>query len=190
LSFSGAVKNANVESGGRLCPRRPLAVDPGRLEELREQVAVVRPAVDLPSRTVSTVAGIVVPFASIVVGAGITYVINVRQRRRNYVEDLMNAAIASAAAAEVSVDFLASAGPSPHMTDDDYERFQSRLVTEGMKRWATSVADATSRLLAWCPIARRLASSCLQPGLAASRHRQAHHCRATDCDLTHRGTER
>jgi hypothetical protein len=62
---------------------------------------------------VSTVAGIVVPFVSIVVGAGITYVINVRQRRRNYVEDLMNAAIASVATAEVSVDFLASAAPSP-----------------------------------------------------------------------------
>lgn len=93
------------------------------------------------------------------IGAGITYAINVRQRRRNYVEDLVNAAIAAVGAAEVSVDFLASVGPSPHMTGADYASFQSWLVTEGMKRWATNVADANvalARVLPYRPALRDL----------------------------------
>jgi hypothetical protein len=48
------------------------------------------------------------PLLSTLLGGGITYWVNVRQRRRTYVEDLFNAAIAAVAAAEVSVDLCLS----------------------------------------------------------------------------------
>lgn len=53
---------------------------------------------------------ILLQIVSIFVGAAITYVMNVRQRRRTYEEDLVNAAIAAVAAAEISVDYIASVG--------------------------------------------------------------------------------
>ena len=54
-----------------------------------------------------TAWNIALPFASTVLGAGITYAVNVRQRRRIYHEEVLDGAIAVVAAAEISVDFIA-----------------------------------------------------------------------------------
>jgi hypothetical protein len=55
----------------------------------------------------STVVSVAVPLAATMVGAGITYAVNLRHRQRTYVEHLVNAPIT---AAEVSVDFLVIRG--------------------------------------------------------------------------------
>jgi hypothetical protein len=115
---------------------------------------------------------ILLPFASTFVGAAITYLINVRQRRLSYEENLLNAAIEAVAAAEISVDFLASAGRSSHMTDQDFAEFQSWLVIDGMKAWATKVAranEALARVLPYKPELERLLP--FQPDAS---HRGAH----------------
>lgn len=91
------------------------------------------------------------PFAAILMGAGITYLINVRQRRRNYVEDLFNLAIAAVSAAEVSVDYLASVGRPTYMSDEDFATLQSWVVMEGMKNWATKVSEANEALARVAP---------------------------------------
>jgi hypothetical protein len=47
-----------------------------------------------------TVFNAIIPLVSLLIGSGITYLVNVGSRRRNYVEDLINQAIASVAAVE------------------------------------------------------------------------------------------
>lgn len=104
-----------------------------------------------------TVWNIALPLASTLIGAGITYVINVRQRRRIYHEDVVNAAIAAVAAAEISVDFIADVSRPEHMSLDDFAQFQSWLVTEGVKAWATKVAQANEALARVLPYEPALA---------------------------------
>jgi hypothetical protein len=55
------------------------------------------------------------------------------------------------------------------MTDDDYKRFQSWLVTEGMKRWATNIAEANVALARVAP--HRPALGELLPYSPDSQHR-------------------
>ena len=92
------------------------------------------------------VVDLVIPLASTLVGAVITYVVNVRVRRRTYVEDLFNRAIAAVAAADASVDFMAGVGRPKHLSDDEYDALQKWMVTEGLKNWTTKVAVANEAL--------------------------------------------
>lgn len=94
----------------------------------------------------TTVVDALLPLLAILLGAGITYWVNVRQRQRTYVEELFDSAMAAVSAAEVSVDFLAQAGQPQHMTDEDYATFQSWLVTENLKNWANKVREANEAL--------------------------------------------
>jgi hypothetical protein len=68
----------------------------------------------------------------------------------------VNAAIAAVAAAEISVDYLASIGRPIHMnmSNDDYVQVPRWLVTKGVKAWATKVAqtnEALSRVVPYIP---------------------------------------
>jgi hypothetical protein len=92
------------------------------------------------------VVSTVLPLASTLIGAGITYAINVRVRRRTYQDDLVNSAIAAVAAAEASIDFIATVTRPVHMTAEDFGEFERWLVAEGMKTWATKVAQANQAL--------------------------------------------
>lgn len=105
-------------------------------------------------------------------GAGITYLINVRQRRTTYIEDLINAAIATVAAAEVSVDYLAAVGRPTYMSDEDFKQYQSWLVMEGMKAWATKVAQANEALARVLPYRPEIAD--LLPFSPDATHRGTH----------------
>jgi hypothetical protein len=93
-----------------------------------------------------TVLNIALPLLSVLFGAAITYWLNVRDRRRNYVENLFNEAIAATAAAEASIDYIAAAGKPTYMTDVDFQEFNRWLVTEGMKTWATNSVRANEAL--------------------------------------------
>ncbi len=119
-----------------------------------------------------TPLSLLLPFVSTLLRAAITYAINVRHRRRTYLEDLVNAAIAAAAAAEISVDYLASVGRPTYMADDDFEKLQSWLVMEGMKAWATKVAEANEALARVLPYQPTLAP--LLPFSPDATHRGTH----------------
>jgi hypothetical protein len=55
-----------------------------------------------------TVVNIALPLVGIAVGAVITYVLYVRARRRTYIDDLFNQAVAAVAAVDASVDYTSS----------------------------------------------------------------------------------
>lgn len=93
-----------------------------------------------------TVLSALLPLVAVLAGAGITYWINVRQRRQNYIEDLFNAAIAAVSSAEASVDYLASVGRPTYMSDEGFAELQKWIVMEGMKSWATKQAQANAAL--------------------------------------------
>jgi hypothetical protein len=56
-------------------------------------------------------ADVVVPLASVLLGAAITYWLNVRTRRRTKVEDIFHDAIAAVAVAQASRGYTAGVGP-------------------------------------------------------------------------------
>jgi hypothetical protein len=100
----------------------------------------------------------VLPLASTLLGAGITYSVNVRVRRRTYVEDLFNQAIAAVAAAEASVNYLSGTGRPQHLDDREYEELQKWMVTEGLKNWTIKCAAAGEALARVLPYHDELAS--------------------------------
>lgn len=73
---------------------------------------------------------VTLPLVSVLLGGAITYSLNVRTRRRSYVEDLFNQAIA-AVAANASIDYLTNVGRPAHLSDDEYAELQKWLVLEG-----------------------------------------------------------
>ena len=114
----------------------------------------------------------VVPLTSVALGAVITYRINVRQRHRNYIDDLFKDAIAAVAAAEFSVDYIASVGRPEHITDADLASLQSWMVLEGNKNWANKLREANDALAKVVPYAPHVAD--LLPFSPDSQHRGTH----------------
>jgi len=102
---------------------------------------------------------VLLPLISTLLGAGITYAVNVRDRRRTYVEDLFNQAIAAVAAAESSVNYTAGAGRPLHLTDAEYSDLQKWMVSEGLKNWVGKCADANEAVARVVPYHPELASA-------------------------------
>jgi hypothetical protein len=102
---------------------------------------------------------IVLPLVSTFVGAGITYALNVRARRRNYKEDMFNQAIAAVMAADASVDYTTGVGRPMHLGDDEYLDVLKWMNTEAIKNWVTKVTqanEALARVVAYEPELERL----------------------------------
>jgi hypothetical protein len=97
-----------------------------------------------------------IPVLSVLVGAAITYWLNVRTRNRTRTEDIYHDAIAAVAVAAASKNFITQVGRWQGATDDEYDAFTSRLGQEGNERYIKAVADARSA------IAR---ASAYEPGL-------------------------
>jgi hypothetical protein len=106
-----------------------------------------------------TAIEILLPFLSTAVGAWVTYVVNVRQRRSNYVEDLFNQAIAAVAAAEASQKFINSAdGVRADLEGEELRAFIRELRKVGIeneaKKWGEA-RDALAKVLPYQPAVRR-----------------------------------
>ncbi len=112
------------------------------------------------------------PLLSVVLGAGITYWINVRGRRRTYREDLTNDAIARLAVAGMSVDYISDVGRPENQSDEDYAELKRWLVMESMKSWATKVAEANEAVARVVPYRPELAE--LLPIAFDITHREDH----------------
>lgn len=99
-----------------------------------------------------------VPVLSILAGSAITYWLNVRTRNRTRVEDTYHDAIATVAVAAASKEFITQVGPWRGATNDDYEKFTSRMGQEGNERYIKAVAEARNaiaRASAYEPALRR-----------------------------------
>lgn len=88
----------------------------------------------------------VLPFVSVVLGALITYVTNVRHRRRTKVEDVFHEAISAVAVAHANKNFITSLGPWQGATPEAYAEFTSQLGREGNLNYARAVAEARAAL--------------------------------------------
>jgi len=95
---------------------------------------------------------ILLPIVSTLVGAGITYVINVRQRRRSYVEDRFNEAIAAVAAASASQFFINAADPArADLSGEALRDFNRELRRRGLENEAQKAAEAWEALAKLSP---------------------------------------
>lgn len=85
---------------------------------------------------------ILAPFLSLLAGAALTYWLNVRQRRRSYVDDLFNDAIAAVFAAEASVEYSSNVGRPDRLSDKNWQELQDWFTTEGVKNWWSRQLEA------------------------------------------------
>jgi hypothetical protein len=126
-------------------------------------------AVDPTIQDMEWVVAAVVPVLSVGFGGWITYALNVRTRRRTYVEELFDRAISAVSVADASVDYLASAGRPQHLSDSEYAELQKWFVTQGMQNWAVKVIEANEALAAVAPYAPPVAS--MMPYRTEESHR-------------------
>lgn len=119
-----------------------------------------------------TVLDVVVPLVSLLVGSGITYWINVRERRHNYVDDLFNQAIAAVLMADASVDYTTGVAKPPPMSDQDYAAFHSWLMTETLKNWSIRNNEANLALARVVPYRPEIQN--YLPLTSDGAHRVAH----------------
>jgi hypothetical protein len=86
----------------------------------------------------------VVPLVSVLLGAGITYGLNVRQRRRTYVDDLFATAIAAVAVADASQYYMPgdSIVRPAHMTETDHQDFLASIARAALETSVKRTAEA------------------------------------------------
>lgn len=89
-----------------------------------------------------TVLLAVVPLLSVLAGAGLTYWLNVRQRRRSYVDEVYDRAITALAAASASSDYVTDLPRPPHLTDDEYRDLLVTIISDAYKLYVARRAEA------------------------------------------------
>ena len=110
---------------------------------------------------------IFLPIASTFIGAGITYGINVRQRRRNYVEDRFNEATAAVAAASASQRFINAADPERvDLSGEALQNFNRELRKRGIENEAQKAAEAWEALAKLSPYVPEVADYYKKDNLA------------------------
>lgn len=85
---------------------------------------------------------LVLPFASVLLGAWITYVFNVRQRRRTKVEDILHEAMGAVALAQSSSTYITDLPPLPGVTSEEHAAFLRDIHREGHLSFVRAVAAA------------------------------------------------
>jgi hypothetical protein len=89
---------------------------------------------------------ILAPFLSLMLGAGLTYWLNVRQRHKTYLDDLFKAAISAVYVSEASVDYTSHVGRPDRLSDAGWAELQDWFTTEGLKQWWTRQREANVAL--------------------------------------------
>lgn len=92
------------------------------------------------------VLAVVLPFLSVGIGAWITYRLNVRDRARTRIEDILHDAIAAVAVAAATFNYVSGAAPWRGATEAEWAEFVAALNREGYGRHLRAVADARSAL--------------------------------------------
>lgn len=102
-----------------------------------------------------TALNFLTPLLAVLLGALITYWLNVRARRRSHVEDLFADAIAAVRVAEASKDYIRSVAPwSPDLSREEYVDFLNQLGREAAEdhiRKAAAAREALARVLEYRP---------------------------------------
>lgn len=117
---------------------------------------------------VSTIMAAVVPLASVLVGSGVTYWLNVRGRRSSRIEDLFDAAISASAVAEVSLNYphLTGLGRPPGIADQDYRALDQQLSLDGFTNYFKRAGEAREAIARVLPYEPRVKPYCQNPVFA------------------------
>ena len=102
----------------------------------------------------SEVVAAVVPALSVLLGALLTYWLNIRAKRRSSVEALFDAAIAATAVADASQHYLSGVGRPESMSEREYRVMMSDLVRNGVEnhvRRAAEAREAIARVVQYEP---------------------------------------
>jgi len=91
---------------------------------------------------VTIVTAALVPLASVLLGAALTYWLNVRGRRHRLVEDQFNAAILAVAVADASKYYLSGTARPPHMQDAQYGQMLANMNQAAIESHAKRLAEA------------------------------------------------
>ena len=89
-----------------------------------------------------TVASVVVPLFSVLLGAAMTYWLNVRSRKRNHIEDAFNEAVA---AADASKSYLRHVSKPAEMSTDDYRACSLAWQRRRLRTTRSAVAKHARR---------------------------------------------
>lgn len=104
--------------------------------------------------------GVLVPLLSVLLGAGITYWLNVRSRRRSHVEDRFNEAIAAVALVISTYDFVSGYGRwHPAVAEEErleFEKHMAKEATLGHVRAISAARNAVSQCVPYSPELRQL----------------------------------
>lgn len=110
--------------------------------------------------SVNDVFDVLIPLASVLLGAAITYVLNVRARRRNHVEDLFNDAVAAMSLAISTHSYVPGYGKwHPEVTEDErveLEKEMAREATISHIRAIGAARDAVAQCIPYQPALRAL----------------------------------
>jgi hypothetical protein len=122
-----------------------------------------RPSETMPSRAhrVMTVAfDVLVPLASVLLGATITYLLNVRTRRRSHVEDRFNDAIAAVSLVISTHSYVPGYGKwHPAVTEDERVELEKEMAREATINHIRAIGvarDAVAQCLPYNPRLRQL----------------------------------
>ena len=101
------------------------------------------------------IGNIIIPIVAVLVGAGITYWLNVRQRRRNLVDDYFNEAMAAVSVAASRTSYLWRGDKwHPKVSDKEQIEFEKEVHREGTLRYFLAVGvarDAVAKCLPYRP---------------------------------------
>jgi hypothetical protein len=103
----------------------------------------VEPAAGLwDTARVQKIADAAVPLVSVLIGALITYWLNVREKRRSKVADIFHEAIAAVAMAVAAHDYITQVPPWLGCTPDAHKAFTAELGRAGNAGYIEAVAQA------------------------------------------------
>lgn len=100
------------------------------------------------------VASSVVPLLSVLIGAALTYWLNVRARQRNYVVDLFNQAITAVATADAGRHYIRDVAKPRALSEDDHRELLgqiARAAIESHTRYAGEARTALAQVYQYEP---------------------------------------
>ena len=89
----------------------------------------------------TVLSDVIVPLVAVLLGGAITYLVNVRERRRRRVEDILAQAIGAVATVIATSDFVQRI-EWPGASPEDREAMNREVARDSIRAWVKAVGDA------------------------------------------------
>ncbi|MDB4872835.1 MAG: hypothetical protein JWL97_3839 [Gemmatimonadales bacterium] len=123
----------------------------------------------------STVVSAAVPLISVLLGALVTYRVNVRSRRRSSAEDLVDAAISAVAVAEANQSLSSRVKPPPGFDHDEADNLRQRLIWTAIENHNVRTHEAREALAKVIVLDSRVREYYLDPDAVFDRPQEIIH---------------